>query len=180
MPSQAGAVFDIPKNLPSALIRLDQDIREYDDQQVVRAPRKAGVATGARSDNWALSYFYDHPQPNIDFAVQLRTLQQHYTILDNDHTVTELLKTEPALYSLLIGALEPLRYAFGNKRLMYIRIQSSDEDSILKVTVRLPADFGDDPERALQAFDEEWWLHNCHRSGSALVFDYEIFYRTLL
>jgi hypothetical protein len=174
MPSQAGAVFDIPQNLPSALTRLDQVMREYDDQPVMISLRKAGVTTGARSDNWTSSYFYDHPQPNIDFTVQLRTLHQHYTILDNDHTVTEILKTEPALYSLLIEAVEPLRHAFGNKRLMYIRIQSSDEDSILKVTVRLPANFGDDPERALQAFDEEWWLNNCHRSGSALVFDYEM------
>ena len=118
MPSQAGVVFDIPQNFPSALTRLDQDIREYDDQQVVISPRKAGVATGARSNNWASSYFYDRPQPNIDFTAQLRTLHQHYTILDNDHTVTELLKTEPALYSLLIEAIEPLRHAFGNKRLI--------------------------------------------------------------
>ena len=145
MPSQAGAVFDIPQNLPSALTRLDQHMREYDDQQVMISPRKAGVATGARSDNWASSYFYDHPQPNIDFTVQLRTLYQHYTILDNDHTVTELLATEPALYSLLIDAVEPLKHAFGDKRLVYIRVQSSDEDSMLKVAVRLPANFGDDP-----------------------------------
>src|SRR5262245_40784693 len=101
MPSQAGAVFDIPQNLPSALTRLDQHMREYDDQQVMISPRKAGVATSARSNNWALFYYYDHPQPNIDFTAQLRTLHQHYTILDNDHTVTELLATEPALYSLL-------------------------------------------------------------------------------
>jgi hypothetical protein len=86
----------------------------------------------------------------------------------------ELLEAEPALYSLLIEAVEPLRQAFGDKRLMYIRVLSSDEDSILKVTIRLLANFGDNPEDALQAFDETWWLSNCHRSGGTLVFDYEM------
>ena len=94
--------------------------------------------------------------------------------MDDDRTVTEFVQEEPELYWLLLEAVDPLRQAFGEKRLIYIRVQTSDEDSILKVAVRLPANFGDDPERVLQAFDEEWWLKNCHRSGGALVFDYEM------
>ena len=57
---------------------------------------------------------------------------------------------------------------------IHVWAQSSDDDSILKVAVQLPADFDRDPERALQSFDEEWWLNNCHRSGGVLVFDYEM------
>lgn len=174
MPSQTGAVFDIPQNRLSTLPAFYQDVRGYDDQQIRMVSRKARVVTGVHSGDCVLSYFYDHPQPNKDFTEQLRTLQQHYTVLDDDSTVSELLATEPALYSLLIEAVKPLRHAFGDKRLIYIRVQSSDEDSILKVTVRLPANFGDNPEGALQAFDEEWWLNNCHRSAGALVFDYEM------
>jgi hypothetical protein len=94
--------------------------------------------------------------------------------LDDDRIIIELLEAEPALYGLLIDAVKPLQHAFGDKRIVHVRVLSSDEDSILKVAVQLPADFGADPERALQSFDEEWWLNNCHRSGGALVFDYEL------
>ncbi len=94
-------------------------------------------------------------------------------ILDDSSTIVELFEAEPALYQLLIDAVAPLRHAFGDKRVIHIRVQSSDEDSILKVAVQLPATFEGDPERALQSFDAAWWLHNCHRSGGVLVFDYE-------
>ena len=178
MPSQP-VVFDIPQNRPPIPRKfypdaLHQDLRGYEDQQIRMVPRNAHLVTGAGSIYYFLPYVYDHPQPKKDFTEQLRALHQYYTILDDDRTLIELLATEPALYSLLIEAVEPLRHAFGDKRLIYVRVQSSDEDSILKVTVRLPANCGDNPEGALQAFDEEWWLNNCHRSSGALVFDYEM------
>lgn len=173
MPKQS-VIFDIPQNHLSALPAFDRDFRGYDHQQIISLPRKADFATGARSDNSVLSYVYDHPQPKKDFTEQLRALHQHYTILDDDRTVIGLLETEPVLYSLLIEAVEPLRRAFGDKRIIHVRVQSSDEDSILKVAVQLPADFGGDGESALQSFDEKWWLNNCRRSGGALVFDYEM------
>jgi hypothetical protein len=66
-----------------------------------------------------------------------------------------------------------LTTAFGEGRLFHIRLQSSDDDRLLKVAVRLPADFVD-AEQALHTFDQEWWLNNRYRSGGALVFDYEI------
>ena len=173
MPDQS-VVFDIPQNRLSVPPASYRDVRGYNYQQTVIPPNKPRLATGASSDDRLLSDVYEHPQPRKDFSAQLRALHQHYTILDDDRTFIELLATEPALYSLLIEAVEPLRHAFGDKRLIYIRIQSSDEDSILKVTVRLPANFGDNPEGSLQAFDEDWWLNNCHRSSGALVFDYEM------
>ncbi len=113
-------------------------------------------------------------RPSQNLMAQLRSLQQHYTILDDDCLITEILAEETSLYTLLIEAIKPLQHAFGEKRIIHLRIQSSEDDMIVKVAVQLPADFGDDPERALQSFDEEWWLNNCHRSDGALVFDYEI------
>lgn len=109
----------------------------------------------------------------LDLAAQLRSLQQYYTILGSDQIVIEILEEEPALYALLVEAVDQLKNAFGEGWIIQVRVQSED-DSFLKVAVRLPADFGDDPERALRSFDAEWWLDNCHRSGGALVFDYEI------
>ncbi|HYW42528.1 MAG TPA: hypothetical protein VE959_06705 [Bryobacteraceae bacterium] len=109
-----------------------------------------------------------------DFVVQLRTLRQHYTTVDSDHAIIELLEEQPALYPLLVEAVRPLRNAFGEGRQIQFRVQSSDDDILLKVAVQLPGDSGGDPERTLASFDSDWWLDNCHRSGGALVFDYKI------
>lgn len=112
-------------------------------------------------------------RPNRDLNAELRSLQQHYTIPDN-RLFTELLKEEPALVSLLTEAVRPLRNAFGEGPIVQIRVQFSDDDSLVKVAVQLAADAGGEPERSLRSFDERWWLKNCHRSGGVLVFDYEI------
>jgi hypothetical protein len=108
------------------------------------------------------------------FASQLSLLQQHYTILDDNQNLLEILGEEPALAALLIEAVKPLQNAFGEGRVIHLRAQASDDDSCLKVAVQLPSNFDGDPERALRSFDAGWWLDNCHRSGGALVFDYEM------
>jgi hypothetical protein len=71
-------------------------------------------------------------------------------------------------------AVAPLKNAFGEMPVLQVRVQSSDDDSLVKVAVQLPADLAGEPERALRSFDEHWWLKNCHRSSGTLVFDYEI------
>jgi hypothetical protein len=166
MPSQAGVELYYSQSVQPASELFHQATEMYNDQQIVASPRgEYFVDTGD---------LYKQQRPDRDFITQVRDLQRYYTILDDDGAISQLLATEPALYSLLIEAVEPLRHAFGDKRLIYARIQSSDEDSLLKVVIRLPIHFSDDPECALQTFDEEWWLNNCHRSGGALVFDYEM------
>ena len=119
-------------------------------------------------------YSYEQTCPKRDLDAQLRSLQRQYTILDSDRVITKLLEQEPTLFRLLVEAVNPLRAAFGERRLFQLRVQYSDEDSLLKVAVQLPVDFDDDPEQALHSFDTEWWLNNCYRSGGVLVFDYEI------
>jgi hypothetical protein len=113
-------------------------------------------------------------RPTRDSVAQLRSLQQHYTVLNSNRVIIKLLEEESALYTLLVEAVGPLKTAFGEGRIVQVRVQFSDDDSLLKVAVQLPVDFEKDSERALRSFDEEWWLNNCHRSGGALVFDYEI------
>jgi hypothetical protein len=104
---------------------------------------------------------------------QVRTLQGHYTIADNDSVISGLLSQQRSLYGILMEAVTPLHQAFGERRVLQLRAQFSDEESMLKAVVWLPVNF-DDPERALRSFDATWWLQNCHRSGGSLVFDYEI------
>jgi len=107
-------------------------------------------------------------------AEQMRTVQQRYTFLDDRRLLVEFLEEEPVLASLLMEAVEPLSTAFGDERLLQVRVQHCDKDTLLRVAVQLPSDFAGDPEQALRSFDAMWWLNNCQRSGGALVFDYEI------
>ncbi len=116
---------------------------------------------------------YEQILPTRELARQIRSLQQHYTIVDRNDLIIEILGEQPALYAILIEAVAPLQRAFGDRRIIQLRAKFSEDDSLLKVAVQLPADLRD-PERALHTFDENWWLENCHRSGGALVFDYEI------
>jgi hypothetical protein len=166
MPSQTEIeLYTFQSALPAPRL-FHQDTDMYKDQQIMVMPR--GECFVNTSD------LYEQQRPNRDFIAQVRDLQRYYTILDNDDAISQLLAMEPALYPLLVEAVKPLQHAFGDRRLIYARIQSSDEDNLLKVVVRLPANFCSDPECALEAFDEEWWLNNCHRSGGVLVFDYEM------
>jgi hypothetical protein len=74
----------------------------------------------------------------------MRALQRQYTFSGDRQVVVEFLEEEPVLFSLLTEALEPLRAAFGKGRLLHARVQRSDEDTLLKVAVQLPADFDGD------------------------------------
>ena len=101
------------------------------------------------------------------------SLKQHYTILDSNDVIIKLLDEKPSTYLLLIEAVKPLQNVFGPGRIIRMRAQISDDDSLIKIAVQLPRTF-EDPEYALSNFDADWWLNNCNRSGGALVFDYEI------
>jgi hypothetical protein len=168
--------FDASQTLPSAPPSLFHQTAGWSElQQVASFPRRIALDV-SRLGASVLSQGYPCQQirPNRDVATQLRILQQHYLIMDSSSLISELLGEDAALFTLLVEAVRPLRTAFGENRLLQVRVQHSDDDSLLKVAVQLPGDFGDDPESALRSFDREWWLENCHRSGGALVFDYEI------
>jgi hypothetical protein len=176
MLSALAAALDVPQALPAAAPSLHQTAEWYEGQ-VTNWLTNIVFASRARRLTGSVFFplcSYEQARPNRDYAEQLRSLQQHYTILDSNRLIIELLEEEPALYTLLVEAVRPLQNAFGERRIVQVRVQFSDDDSLLKVAVQLPADFGGDPERALRSFDGEWWLNNCHRSGGALVFDYEI------
>jgi hypothetical protein len=104
---------------------------------------------------------------------RLRLLHEFYRIIADDHAMVACLEATPALYCLLIEAVHPLQQAFGEQHLMHVRILSSGEEPLLKVVAELPVDYGSDPDHALRSFDDQWWIHNCHRADGRLVFDYE-------
>lgn len=162
MNSLFAVALDAPQTRPTGPPSSPQTA-EWEQQTRTRFPRRVVYDS------------YWQTRPNRDLRTQLRTLQRYYTILDRDRIVIELLEEETALFTLLIEAVRPLQIAFGEKQLLHVRVQYSDDDSFLKVAVQLPANFGDEQaEQALWSFDMDWWLKNCHRSAGALVFDYEI------
>jgi hypothetical protein len=109
-----------------------------------------------------------------DFEYELGVLRRSYTIADSDYAMGGLLQEEPGLFQVLRDAVVPLEKAFGEKGLLYLRVQEGDDDRLLKLAVHLPVGFGEEQAaRALDMFDDDWWLKNCHRAG-ALVIDYEI------
>jgi hypothetical protein len=163
--------FDVQQTSPLPRPHQIQKSEWYERQQ----PANDTLAVRHVSSSIASQNFhYDQGRSRQNVTVQLRSLQQYYTILDGNLLVIELLEEEVALYRLLLEAVRPLQSAFGAGRIIHLRVLTSDDDRLIKVAVQLPADFGDDPERALHSFDTDWWLGNCHRSGGALVFDYEI------
>jgi hypothetical protein len=168
------SVLDTPQTPPATWPSFHQTEDWYEGQRTPSLPPKIVFTPSIQrlgGNIFSQAYSSEQTRPHRDLAAQLRTLQQHYTILDSDHLVIELLEEESALFTLLVEAVQPLQIAFGDRRLFHVRVQYSEDNSLLKVAVQLPADFGDDPERALRSFDREWWLKNCHRSGGALVFD---------
>ena len=115
------------------------------------------------------------PRPSARlFREQLVQLQQFYAIKSSDRLIIETLEDVPVLFSLLRDAVEPLRSAFGEKKLLKLEaVEAPDEGRILRVIVRLPA-VTPRPADLMRGFKRNWWLNKCARSHASLVFDYEI------
>ena len=145
----------------------------WDERQQPTNYRQFVPGGELKSSKAAFSDPYLQTRPHRDVSAQLRTLQQHYTIVDSDRDIIGVLEDYPALFALLAEAVKALQNAFGKNRLLQVRVQHSDDDKLLKVAVLLPADFAC-PELALRSFDTGWWIDNCQRSSGALVFDCEI------
>lgn len=138
-------------------------------------PQRPGIAARRSShlfvQGLAYAPFAQTP-PRRDVSGDICLLQQYYLLADDGPDFVQLLERYSGLSALLAEAVRPLQAAFGD-RLFHLRVQNSDEDSLVRVTVRLPVNY-EHPEIALSAFDNSWWLNNCHRSSGILVIDYEI------
>ena len=107
-----------------------------------------------------------------DHSQDLSLLEQQFKIVDHERLISKFLEDDPSLCELLREAWSPLEKAFGVGKVVHLRTLTSDDENLLKVAVQLPKDF-ENPEGSLDAFDSDWWLRNCHRSVTALVFDYD-------
>ena len=166
------SLLDVPQEaaMPSHGSPSSARLFENYEDQKIGFWRPTAPQAGQRYGS-ADTYTQTGPSPAL--TTQVRALQKRYTIVDADILITDVLSEHRSLYSLLIEAVKPLHETFGEQYVLQLRAQLTDEGSLLRAVVQLPQTF-DDPETALRGFDTDWWLNNCHRSGGALVFDYEI------
>lgn len=108
-----------------------------------------------------------------DKSELLKNLQKHYAFISSVDTVRDVLSKVPTLYSLLKEAVQPLRRVFGEKKFLHLETLETDEDTTLRVVVKLPSDTTN-PAELMRKFKHDWWLANCARSQASLVFDYGI------
>jgi len=104
---------------------------------------------------------------------RLESLRQFYTPVGADQQLINRLAEAPALYHLLTEAVDHIHAEFGDAATLQLKALESDDDVLIKVVIH--SAFGmEEAEEALGRFDETWWLDNCARSPSALVFDYAV------
>jgi hypothetical protein len=118
-------------------------------------------------------YVQKQPGETFQSNEQLTNLQRSYTFLTDAAGIAEVLAQVPPLYSLLDAAVRPLRVAFGDKNLLLLEALTSDDDTVLRVIVKVSQDV-ETPEALMRKFKLDWWFKNCSRSEASLVFDYEI------
>jgi hypothetical protein len=115
----------------------------------------------------------ERPQETSPSSEQLATLRCLYTFLDDDSLITDVMARVPTLYAVLQQAVDPLHRVFGKGKLLQLQALASDDDTVLRVVVKLSKDTKA-PAALMRKLKQEWWLKNCSQSEASLVFDYKI------
>lgn len=108
---------------------------------------------------------------NAAAAEWLPALRKQYTLKDKDCDYEEALSETPKLYPLLNEAIAPLRATFPANTIYRLEALR-DDDAMIRVVVKVPAERGDAAEM-MKSFKQNWWYRNSYRSNAALIFDYE-------
>jgi len=93
---------------------------------------------------------------------RLQALRQFYTPVGAADQIISRLAEAPALYKLLSKAVQHIHAEFSDAVILQLNALESDEDVLIKVVILSPLGM------------EEATLNNCHRSPSAIVFDYAV------
>ncbi len=142
-------------------------------QHHVSSPFGSALISKSIADRDSDLYVQKEPDENFQSNEQLNNLQRSYTFLTDAAGIAEVLAQVPPLYSLLDAAVESLHVAFGDRKLLLLEALTSDEDTVLRVIVKLSQDT-ETPAALMRKFKLDWWFKNCSRSEASLVFDYEI------
>jgi len=102
----------------------------------------------------------------------LRSLEQMYALEDRPATLAFI--KQNGLLGPLLEARGPLTSAFGEAAVKKLSLVEDDEGFVtLFCFVLLPGSL-EEARRALNLFDEQWWLTRSHEAGGKLNFDFEL------
>lgn len=102
----------------------------------------------------------------------LKTLEKAYVL--EDRSAIPPFARRNRLLELLLEAREPLTSAFGEAAVKKLTLVEDDEGFVsLFCSVLVPGS-SDDARRALDSFDNSWWLAHSHEAGGKLNFDFEL------
>jgi hypothetical protein len=102
----------------------------------------------------------------------LEALEQAY-VLEDRSAIHAFIKRN-RLLELLLVAQEPLTSAFGEATVKKLTLVEDGEGFVTLFCFVLVPGGLDEARRALNSFDESWWLAHSHEAGGKLNFDFEL------
>jgi hypothetical protein len=100
-------------------------------------------------------------------------LQRNYVFV-NDQSVRSFFRTHRTAPQLLIEALEHLRQHFGNDTVFNLRAAVDEYGAETLYAVALWPGAVRDARRAIDQFDERWWIANSRQASGDVTFTYEL------
>ena len=100
-------------------------------------------------------------------------VRRHFGMLE-DSPVTTFLLEHPALSSILLDAVAPLRKCFGADCLFNLRAPFDESGSQTLYAVAMWPGSTQGVRTAFAAFDDTWWVAHSQPASGYLVFTYEL------
>ena len=96
-----------------------------------------------------------------------------HTSLEDRSAIPAFIKRNHLLEPLL-EARRPLTSAFGEATVKKLTLVEDDEGYVTLFCLVLVPGSLHEARRALDSFDESWWLARSHKAGGKLNFDFEL------
>ena len=102
----------------------------------------------------------------------LKALEQAY-VLEDRSSVSAFIQRN-RLLEFLLEAREPLAAAFGQETVKKLTVVEDDEGRVALLCLILVSGNLGEARRALDSFDENWWLARSGKHGGKLNFDFDL------
>lgn len=105
--------------------------------------------------------------------LSLDEVRSHFGMVD-ESTINSFLMEHPALASILLDALVPLRNCFGAECVFNLRAPFDELGSQTLYAVAMWPGSTESVSKAIAAFDDCWWIAHSQPASGHLVFTYEL------
>lgn len=103
---------------------------------------------------------------------EISELKKSYVF--RDRGIDKFLESHPALVSVLMQAVTPLKEAFGADGVFRLELETEEEGSRMIYAAALSSGSVREAARALDQFVDGWWLDHMTNQTSDLAFVYRI------